>query len=290
MADFKISMSYVADLPVSYLKENDLTPLSYKYFVDDVERLDDGFKSISAKEFYDMILAGKEPVTSQINASEYVELFEKYLDKGIDIYHIEFSSGLSGSYNSARIAVEELKEKYPKRKIMLVDSLCASAGYGLMVHYAVKMKKAGKSIEEVYKFAEENKLKLNHWFTVDDLHHLKRGGRLSGTAATVGTMLQIKPVLNLDNEGHLIPKEKIRGRKKALQFLVEKMEEKIVKPDGQDVFISHSYCEEDAMYVKKLVEEKFPKIGSVMVSLIGPVIGSHTGVGTVGLYFMGNER
>jgi len=290
MADFKISLSYVADLPLSYLKENGLTPLSYKYFVDNVERLDDGFKSISVKEFYDMILAGKEPVTSQVNASEYIELFEKHLKKGIDILHIEFSSGLSGSYNSGRIAVDELTEKYPDRKIIIIDSLCASLGYGLIINEAIKLKKAGKGIDAIAEYVEDTKLKVNHWFTVDDLHHLKRGGRVSGTAAAVGTMLQIKPVLNMDNEGHLAAQEKVRGRKKALQFLVEKMEEKIENPDGQDVFISHSYCEEDALYVKGLVEEKFPKIGSVTINYIGPVIGSHTGVGTVALFYIGRER
>ena len=290
MADFKLSISYVADLPNEYLEKHELKPLNYKYYIDNVESKDDGFKSITAKDFYDKILAGKEPVTSQVNASEYIELFSEYLDKGLDILHIEFSSGLSGSYNSARIAVEELKETYPKRKIILIDSLCASLGYGLLVNEAIKAKANGKSIDEVAAYIEETKLKVNHWFTVDDLHHLKRGGRVSGAAAIIGTALQIKPVLNVDNEGHLIPREKVRGRKKALNFLVEKMADKIVDPDGQDIFISHSYCAEDAEYVAGLVKERFPGINSMTINFIGPVIGSHTGVGTVALFFIGQDR
>ncbi|MEX1307112.1 MAG: DegV family protein [Eubacteriales bacterium] len=290
MADFKISLSYVADLPNEYLEKHELKPLNYKYYIDNVESKDDGFKSISAKDFYDKILAGKEPVTSQVNASEYIELFSEYLDKGLDVLHIEFSSGLSGSFNSARIAVEELKEKYPDRKIVLIDSLCASLGYGLLINEAIKKKAEGKSIDEVAEYIEATKLKVNHWFTVDDLHHLKRGGRVSGAAAVIGTALQIKPVLNVDDEGHLIPQEKVRGRKKALSFLVDKMADKIVEPDGQDIFISHSFCVDDAEYVAGLIKERFPKINSMTINYIGPVIGSHTGVGTVALFFIGNSR
>ncbi len=290
MADFKISISYVADLPNAYLEEHGLRPLNYKYYIDNVESKDDGFKTISAKDFYHELLSGKEPVTSQVNASEYIELFTEYLDKGLDILHIEFSSGLSGSFNSARIAVEDLKEKYPKRKIILIDSLCASLGYGLLINEAIKKKKQGASIDETAAFIEETKLKVNHWFTVDDLHHLKRGGRVSGAAAFIGTALQIKPVLNVDDEGHLIPREKVRGRKKALAFLVDKMADKIVNPDGQDIFISHSYCIEDAEFVAGLVKERFPGINSITINYIGPVIGSHTGVGTVALFFIGASR
>jgi len=290
MSDFKLSISYVADLPNDYLKEHDLKPLNYKYYIDNVESKDDGFKSIAVKDFYDMLLAGKEPITSQVNASEYIELFSEYLDKGLDILHIEFSSGLSGSFNSARIAVEELKENYPDRKIVLIDSLCASLGYGLLVNEAIKMQKAGKSLDEVAEYIEATKLKVNHWFTVDDLNHLKRGGRVSGAAAFIGTALQIKPVLNVDDEGHLIPREKVRGRKKALNFLVDKMAEKIVNPKGQDIFISHSYCIEDAEYVAGVIKERFPEINSLTINYIGPVIGSHTGVGTVALFFLGESR
>ena len=290
MADYVLSMSYVADLPTSYLDANGLKPLNYKYYIDNVEYKDDGFKSISAKDFYDLILSGKEPVTSQVNASEYIDMFSKALKKGKDVLHIEFSSGLSGSFNSARLAVDELNEKYPERKIILIDSLCASLGYGLLINEAVKMKKAGKTIDEVAEYVEKTKLKVNHWFTVDDLQHLKRGGRVSGAAAALGTMLHIKPVLNVDNHGHLKPQEKVRGRKKALQFLVDKMAEKIVHPDGQDIFISHSYCEDDAVLVKEMIEERFKNIGSITINYIGPVIGSHTGVGTVALFFIGGTR
>jgi len=290
MAEYLLSLSYVADLPPSYLKENGLKPLNYKYHIDNKEFKDDGFQSTSAKEFYDLLLAGKEPVTSQVNASEYIEKFDEALSAGKDVLHIEFSSGLSGSYNSARLAVDEMNEKYPDRTIILIDSLCASLGYGLLINEAVKMQKAGKSIQETAEYIERIKLNVIHWFTVDDLNHLKRGGRVSGAAAALGTMLQIKPVLNVDNHGHLKPQEKVRGRKKALQFLVDKMEETIVNPDGQDIFISHSFCEEDAKYVKGLIEERFKNIGSITINYIGPVIGSHTGVGTVALFYLGGVR
>jgi DegV family protein with EDD domain len=290
MAEYIISQSYVTDLPASYLEENGLNSLLFNYSVDGVKYYDDAFQRTTVDEFYGMIRDGKEPVTSQINAADYTESFKKILDQGKDIIHVELSSGISGSFNSSRLAVEELKEEYPDRKIVTIDSRSASLGYGLLVHYAVKGKKEGKSFEELVEYLEGLKLKINHWFILDDLQHLKRGGRISGASATIGTMLNIKPMLSMDDEGKLVSIDKAKGRKKALRTLVEIMEKKVVDPDGQDIFISHSYCKEDADYVAKMVKEKYPNVNDVFINYIGPVIGSHTGIGTVGLYFLGDNR
>ena len=205
--------------------------------------------------------------------------------------HLAFSSGLSGSYNSVRLAAEELKEEYPDRKIIVVDSLCASLGEGLFVYKAVQMKEAGASMEEVAAWLEEHKQNFCHVFTVDDLFHLYRGGRVSKAAAIVGTMINLKPLLHVDDEGHLIPLSKVRGRKKSLATLVSMMEERIGswKDKNDIIFISHGDCEEDAQYVAKLVREKFG-YESFLINTIGATIGTHSGPGTVALFFMGEYR
>ncbi len=290
MAEFILSCEYVVDLPVSYLKENNLNAILFNYSIDGVGYKDDGFQSISADEFYGMIKEGKEPVTSQVNAEEYTASLKKLLDEGKDVIHMCLSSGISGSYNSARIAVEQLKEDYPDRKIVAIDSLCASMGYGLLVHYAVKAKNEGKNFEETVEYIEGLRQNVHNWVAVEDLYHLKRGGRISGASAAVGTMLNIKPIIVVTKEGKLLSVDKIRGRKKSLQAIVAELEKRIENPDGQDIFISHSYCEEDAHYVEKLIKEKYPNIGEIMINPIGPVIGSHTGIGTIALFFVGAKR
>ena len=208
-----------------------------------------------------------------------------------DILHLAFSSGLSGSCNSARIAANELKESYPDRKITVVDSLCASLGEGLFVDYAVEMKKAGKDMEEIAGWLEEHKLNFCHVFTVDDLNHLYRGGRVSKAAAVLGTMINIKPVLHVDNEGHLIPLGKVRGRKKSLIKLVDMMEERIgsFRYRQTKIFISHGDCLEDAEFVKQLVQERFG-YQDFLINMIGATIGTHSGPGTVALFFLGDHR
>ena len=197
--------------------------------------------------------------------------------------------GLSGTFNSARIAFEDLSAEYPEHKFLAVDSLCASMGEGLLVYHAAQQQKAGRSIEETARWLEENKLHLAHWFTVDDLNHLKRGGRVSGAAAFFGTMLNIKPVLHVDDAGHLIPMEKVRGRKASLDALVAHMEKDAVDPASQTVFISHGDCRADAEYVADLVREKFGT-QDIRIHSIGPVIGSHSGPGTVALFYLGRTR
>jgi DegV family protein with EDD domain len=214
---------------------------------------------------------------------------EPILKSGRDILSISFSSALSGTYNSARIAKEELQEKYPERKIIVIDSLSASMGQGLLVYHAAKRKQEGKSIEEVAKWVEENKLKLCHLFTVDDLNHLRRGGRLSPISAILGTILRVKPLLHVSIEGKLTVVSKSRGRHTSLDMLVQQMEKTIENPEGQTVFISHGDCLEEAEYVKEKMLAKLP-IKDVVINYVGPVIGSHSGPGTIAIFYFGNDR
>ena len=217
-------------------------------------------------------------------------MFEPILKGGEDVLYIGFSSGLSGTLQSACIARDELREKYPARKIYVFDSLCASMGEGLLVYHAAMMKRAGTDIESLYKWLGENTLKLCHWFTVGDLNHLKRGGRVSSTAALVGTMLGIKPVMHTDSEGRLTPVSKARGTKAALRALVDKVGEIGVEPEkNQPMLICHANCPESVEYVKGLLKERFG-VTDVRDDFIGPVIGAHTGCGTLGLFFVGTER
>jgi DegV family protein with EDD domain len=239
------------------------------------------------------MVEGAETKTSQVTVTEYTEHFERLLQQGKDILHIAFSSGLSGTYNSARLAVEEMKEKYPDRKIYLVDSMAASSGYGLIMETLADMRDSGMGIEELYNWIEENKLRLQHWFFSTDLTFYIKGGRVSKAAGIVGSVLNICPLLNVDYLGRLEPREKIRGKKKVISRIVEKMEEHV--EDGHDYsgkcYISYSACLEDALKVTSLIEKKFPKMKEpVKLYPIGATIGSHTGPGTVALFFWGDER
>lgn len=246
-------------------------------------------RGLDIKKFYSLIRAGKIATTNQVNVGAFSESFEEILKSGKDILYIAFSSGLSGTYNSAKIAADELSGKYPERKIIIIDSLSASMGEGLLVYYAAMKKRDGMSIDEVADWIEKNKLHLCHWFTVDDLFHLKNGGRVSATAAVFGTMLNIKPVLHVDDEGHLIPVKKVRGRKQSLEALVEKMQETCIDPENNVVFISHGDCQEDAELVASLIKSKM-NVKDIKINTIGPVIGSHAGPGTIALFFMGDKR
>ena len=239
--------------------------------------------------FYQMLRDGQVATTSAVNVAQYTDALEPLLQSGQDVLILAFSSGLSTTYNSSRIAASELQEKYPDRKIYTVDTLCASLGQGLLVYLAAREREKGKSIEQVRDWAEENKLHLCHQFTVDDLHFLKRGGRISATTAVVGSMLQIKPVLHVDNEGHLINIGKARGRQASLKALVDKMEKTAVDPAGQIVFISHGDCLEDARTVERMVKERFG-VKEVYINYVGPVIGAHSGPGTLALFYVGTER
>lgn len=261
--------------------------------MDGKEYLDDLGQSIPFDEFYRRIAAGAQPTTSQINVQQYVDYFEPFLKAGREVLHIAFSSGLSGSVNSARIAQETLAEKYPDAKLYIVDSLAASSGYGLLVDKAADLRDSGKSAEEVRDYLEQNKLHLHHWFFSTDLTSYIRGGRVTPVAGFFGTVLKICPLLNVNNEGKLIPRQKCRGKVKAIDEIVSKMVEHA--EGGRDYsgkcFISHSACEADARAVADRVEATFPKLdGKVMINSIGTVIGAHTGPGTVALFFFGDER
>ena len=243
----------------------------------------------SLKEMYDGFRAGEPAKTSAVNPGRWGEVMEAALQEGQDVLVLAFSSGLSTTSQSAVIAAEELGEKYPERTIRVVDTLCASMGQGLLVWYACKKRDEGMSLEELYGWCLENRLHLCHWFTVDDLMYLKRGGRISAATALVGTMLQIKPLLHVDDEGHLISMAKARGRKAAIDALVRKAQELGAGYDNSTMFISHGDCREDAEYLAQQLKEKCG-VKEVVISYVGAVIGSHSGPGTLALFFLGKHR
>jgi len=290
MSEFKISICNTADLPESYIIENNLGVISLSYMFD--EEVYKRGHDLPETEFYNKMRKGMMPTTSQINPSEARTAFLEYLEDTNEILQIAFSSGLSGSYNSLRIAAEELMEERTDIKIIVVDSLCASLGEGLLVHKAVQLKKEGKSIEEIAAWLEEHKLNLVHMFTVDDLFHLHRGGRVSKAAAVIGTMVNIKPILHVDNEGHLMPLDKVRGRKKSLNCMADYMEKKVgsYRNHNDAVFISHGDSLEDAEYLSEEVQRRFDGIETMIINYVCPTIGAHSGPGTIALFFMGDER
>lgn len=293
MADFIVTSCSTADMPLEFFESRNVPFVCFHFIMDGVEYEDNLGKSMSFEEFYKRISDGAQPTTSQVNVAQFMEFFEPFLKEGKDILHISLSSGLSGSYGSANIAREELIKKYPERKIMIVDSLGASSGYGLLVTSACDMRDDGSTIEEIYLWLEENKLRVNHWFFSTDLTSYYRGGRISAASNIVGTMLHICPLLNMNNEGKLIPRAKYRGKKHVIEEIVSRMEEHA--DDKLDYsgkcYISNSACYEDARKVADLIESKFHKLdGKVMINSVGTVIGSHTGPGTVALFFYGDKR
>ena len=246
-------------------------------------------REMAPEDFYKLLRSGEMCTTSAVNVAAYHEAMEPLLQEGRDILVLAFSSGLSATYQSAKVAVEELCEQFPDRKLLLVDTLSASMGQGLLVWLAAQRQKAGESIEAVHAWVEENKLNLCHWFTVDDLHFLKRGGRIGAATAVLGTMLHIKPVLHVDDEGHLISMSKARGRAAALTALVDEMEKTVINPAEQTIFISHGDCLDDALKVADDVKGRFG-VKAVILGHIGPVIGAHSGPGTIALFFLGSKR
>ncbi len=278
-----------SDLPLEYVNRHNIPVVNFTYHFKGKEYADDLGQTISYKDFYDAIRKGEMPTTSQVNVQTYVNIFKKYVLEGKPIIYLCFSSSLSGSYNSSLIARDMITQEFPEADITIIDTKSASLGEGLLVYYAIDMFEKGASKEEIINWVEENKLKLHHWFTVEDLGHLKRGGRLSGTAAFVGSILDIKPVLNVDAEGRLIPRIKVKGRKKALRTLFEKMEENITNPEEQVVAISHGDSPEDADYLAGLIRSRF-RVKDIIINSIGPVIGSHSGPGTVAVFFLGKNR
>lgn len=279
-----------ANLPESMIDEFGLHILSLMFRIKDEEFY--GYvkgEVTDLSQFYKRMREKENITTSLVNIEVCETYMRKLLDAGLDVLYIGFSSGLSGTYQAVEMVADQLREEYPNQKILTVDTLAAALGEGLLVYYACKLKQEGKTIEEVRDWLMENRLHLCHWFTVDDLFFLLRGGRVSKTGAIVGSMLSIKPVMHVDDEGHLILMEKVRGRRKSLDGLVRHMEETAVHPEEQIVFISHGDCLEDAEYVAKKVKEKL-HVKDVMIHILDPVIGAHSGPGTVALFYLGTKR
>lgn len=287
MNEFVIVSDSTVDLPKEYLQAKQVPIISLSYIMDGVtyEEMD----GLSHKEFFEKLRTGSLPTTSQINPEQAREALEPLVKEGKDILYIGFSSGLSGSYNSVRMAAEDLKEEYPDINIITIDSLCACMGEGLLLYKALELKERGMSMKEIVEWVEANKLHICHNVTVDDLNHLHRGGRISRTTAVVGSMIKIKPIIHMSDEGKLVVIGKERGRKKSLISIVDRMEKQMQGYDNDIVMITHGDCIEDAEFVKKQVEERFG-IHNVMINGIGSVIGSHTGAGVVAVFFMGDKR
>ncbi|MVB12593.1 DegV domain-containing protein [Caprobacter fermentans] len=290
MSDYRIITDSNTDLTQEQTERLDLAVIPMSFTIGDDSLLDyPDERDLSSHEFYRRIAAGETSTTNQISIATFTETFEPYLAAGQDVLYLGFSSGLSGTYNNSVIAAKELAAKYPQRRIATADTLAASMGEGLLVYHAAMMKRGGASLEEVRSWMEQNRNRMHHWFTVDDLNHLKRGGRISGASALVGTMLGIKPVMHFDDQGHIILMEKIRGRKQSLDSLISHMEKTCIEPDKQMIFISHSDSPEGCEYVASEIKRRFG-VNQIETAPIGPVIGAHTGTGTVALFYLGQDR
>lgn len=293
MQDYIISCESTADLTRQHFESRDLKFVCFHYAINGQEYVDDFGESIPYEDFYKAIADGADTRSAQVNVSEYIDFWTPFLEDGKDIVHVCFSSGLSGAINSARNAAEILKDQYPERRIYVLDSLGASSGYGLLLDMSADRRDAGMSAEELASWIEENRLRIHHWFFSTDLSTYVRGGRISKTAAVFGGMLEICPLLNMDNLGHLVPREKIRTKKKVIKAIVDKME---ADAEGGTAYsgkcyISQSACYEDARAVADLIEERFPNLnGKVEINWVGTTIGAHTGPSTVALFFYGKER
>ncbi|MBO5352617.1 MAG: DegV family protein [Lachnospiraceae bacterium] len=293
MSDFILSCCSTADLTREHFEKRNISYICFSFELDGVRYPDDLGQSMSFEDFYRAMEKGASTKTSQVNVAEFEAYFERFLQEGKDILHVCLSSGISGVHNSACVARDMLAERYPDRKIYIVDSLAAASGYGLMMDELADMRDAGKSVEEIYTWVEANKLKLNHWVATTELKYLVRGGRLSKTAGAVGGILNICPIIEVDVNGKLQARQKVRGKKKAVEELVKMMEQHA--ENGTDYsgkcYISQSACMEDALALKALVEKKFPKLaGKIEIDTIGTVIGSHTGPGTFVVFFWGSAR
>ena len=287
MRDYVITVNSTVDVPKEWLEERHVPVIPLKYTIDGETYTD--MEGLSAKEFFDKLREGKMSTTSQVNPEEAAAELEPYIKEGKDILHLGFSSGLSGTLNSMKIAGEMLEEKYPEAKVIVIDTLCACLGEALLLYKALQQKEKGVSIDELAQWVEENKLHVCHNVTVDDLNHLHRGGRVSKTTAVLGTLVQIKPIIHMDDNGKLQVIGKERGRKKSLNKIVDMAVEQSKGWDNDIIMITHGDCIDDAEYVAKLVREKMG-IDNILINNIGTVIGSHTGPGVVAVFCMGNKR
>jgi DegV family protein with EDD domain len=288
MAEYVITTDSTVDLGAERMQQLDTRFATLKYFYRGEEFPDD-MRETSALKIYNAMRLGEVIITSQANPDQFVAMWSDLLATGQDILYIGFSSGLSGTVNSAQIAKGQLEAQYPDRKIYIVDSLCASGGEGMFLQHVLVKQKAGASLEECYSFAEGLKLRINHWYTVSELTYLRRGGRVSAAAALFADILGIKPVMNMDDTGHLIPREKVKGRRTAIKRMFEHLTELADIEDNPFFHITHADCMEDAQHLKNMLNERFPNI-PVYISMVGAVIGSHCGPGTLALFFVGKPR
>lgn len=293
MKDFVIVTDSTTDLPSNISDDNGLVVMPLSYHLDDNNGIKDytnylDYREQDIKEFYDLIRKGVKATTSQLNSEDFIRTLEPILKSGKDVLILSFSSKLSGTYNSGRLAKNELEAKYPERKIMHIDTKAVSLGKGLLAVLAAQEKSQGKTIEEVYDFVIETSPKIAHWFTVDDISHLRRGGRIGATSAVVAKALSIKPILHCNDEGELIPRHRAVSRKKSIRELFIKMEQTAL-PNQKVVYIGHGDSLDDALYLKSLILEKYPDV-DILINNIGPVIGAHTGQGVIALFFLASER
>ncbi len=287
MNDYVLLTDTAADLTREHYAELDVRYIPLELMIDNGEPVYGD--ELDHKEFYEKLRQKGKVTTSAISFERFLTFFESFLLEGKDVLYLGFSSGLSGTYNAAFVAAQELAEKYPERKLLTVDTLCASRGQGLLVHLAAKLRLQGKSIDEVYEWTKENRLHLCHWFTVDDLFFLKRGGRVSAATAVMGSMLSIKPILHVDFKGKLVNVSKARGRKASLDTLVENTKKTIIAPETQTMLICHGDCIEDAEYVAARLKNELG-VSEVLIGYTGPVIGAHSGPGTLAVFYLGTER
>ncbi len=290
MSSFKIFTESNADLNLELSEKASVHVIPLTFTIDGKEYKNTP-QNIQLPEqlFYSKVREGSMPTTSQINVEEFKEHAIPYLEKGVDILHIAFSSALSGTYNSCSIAAEELSETYPERRIVVVDSLCASLGEGLLIYHAAMKQQQGASIDELVEFVEQNRLKVAHWFTVDDLNHLYRGGRLSKLSAVAGTLLGVKPILNVSNEGKLTPKDKVRGRSKSIDYLVDKVVQNAFNPKENMLYVTHGDCLEDCESFIEKVKQRVD-FKEICYNYVGAAVGAHSGPGTLAVFFLSNKR
>lgn len=287
---YAIITDSTTDMGKEYYEENDVFCIGFHYILEDKEYIQYTENAHSIKEFYDIVRNGGLPKTSQVSYDDLMNVFTEYAEKDMDIFYICFSSALSGSYQTCLIAKEDMKKKYPDCNICIVDSISACGGEGMLLNECVKKRDSGCTIEELADFANDIKYRILHVFTVDDLNHLHRGGRLSKMSAVMGTMLGIKPILYFNETGHLLPYTKIRGRKQSLDAMAKQMQAKYIPGENEEIFINHADAQEDAEYLGKLIMKLMPDVKSVRYGYIGAVIGSHTGANTIALFFKGKDR
>lgn len=291
MSDYVLTCSSVADLPADFTEERNIDVMKYNLFLDGKEYLDDQGKSISNKEFFDQMRAGASPSTSMVSFERYMNFFRPYLEQGKDVLHLELSANLSGAHDNALRAARDLMKEFPDRKVIVVDTRSATGGYGLLVDLTEQEKEKGATIEEAAAFANNLKQQIQHWFVVGDLEYLRRGGRLSKASAMVGTMLNIKPVLSVDTGGRVTPVEKIRGRKKAVQSVLQHLKDSIENDgDGQTIVVMHADDLDEAEQFADRIRDAVPGAKEVIVREFGPVIGAHVGPGALGAAFVGDGR